>query len=279
MMRPCLLMCFLSISAYVSGQTTAVGHQFIVFDGTMFTQKPNLAQFGIKPISVIYEGSMWQPASQSQRTATLPDRKQIDALAKQAYQSSGTAVLDIEAWPLIGDPQIVAANIRKYETTIQWFKAAEPRLKVGYYGVAPVRNYWDAVQGPSSSRYFAWQTTNNTVGPIAQYADALFPSVYTFYEDRAGWVKYAVAQMQEARRIAGNKPIYVFLWPQYHSSDKRLANTYLPGDYWRTELETARKYADGAVIWCCPTRETWNGNAAWWLETQKFMKEVGASGK
>ena len=269
-----LLVMSLSILATAQAQNTGSGRQFLVFDGLVFTEKPNLAQFGLKPINIIAESAMWPPTKPSERT-NLPDRNRINALAKQAYQSSGIAVIDIEAWPLTGNPVLVADSVKKYQTTIQWFKTSEPPLKVGYYGVAPVRNYWDALQGPSSWRYATWRMTNDTVAPVAQFSDILFPSLYTFYEDRDGWVRYATAQIQEARRLAGGKPVYVFLWPEYHSSDKKLANTFLPGDYWRTELETARKYADGAVIWCCPTKTVWDGNAAWWLETQKFMKETG----
>jgi hypothetical protein len=76
----------------------------------------------------------------------------------------------------------------------------------------------------------------------------LFPSVYTFYEDQEGWSKYAVQQIREARRIGGGSPVYIFLWEEYHPSVAKLAGTYLPPDYWRMELELARKYADGVVI-------------------------------
>ena len=87
----------------------------------------------------------------------------------------------------------------------------------------------------------AWQKENDNVASIAKLADVLFPSIYTFYEDRNGWSKYAIAQIQEARRHADGKPVYVFLWPQYHESNKKLANTFLPGDYWRMEARYCTK--------------------------------------
>ena len=82
------------------------------------------------------------------------------------------------------------------------------------------------------------------------------------------------AQIQEARRLSRGKPVYIFLWPQYHTSNQKLANTFLPGDYWRLELETAQKYADGAVIWCCSNSQSWEDNAAWWLATRSFLKDL-----
>jgi len=262
----------------MQAQSAASGHQFLVFDGTMFTEKPDLAQYGIRPISVMYEGSMWASPQPSDKTS-LPDQKLINTLAQKALQTTGIAVIYIWRWPLTGDPALVAGSVSKYQTVLQWFKTDQPGLKVGYYGVAPTQNYWAAIQETTSSRYTAWQKTNDTVTPSIQYGDILFPSAYTFYEDRDGWVKYAVAQIREARRLAKGKPVYVFLWPEYHVSNKLLGNTFLPGDYWRTELETARKYADGAVIWCCPNKQVWNNSASWWLETQKFMKETGSSTK
>ena len=53
-----------------------------------------------------------------------------------------------------------------------------------------------------------------------------------------------------------------------------LTNTFLPGDFWRMQLETANKYADGIVIWCCTGKQTWDDEAPWWLETQKFIKQI-----
>jgi hypothetical protein len=97
--------------------------------------------------------------------------------------------------------------------------------------------------------------------------------LYTFYEDRDGWVKYAVAQISEARRYGGNKPVYVFLWPQYHEPP----NAYLPTDFWRLELETAKQYADGVVIWGGSLHETWDNSAPWWIETKKFIDTLKES--
>jgi hypothetical protein len=137
----------------------------------------------------------------------------------------------------------------------------------------PLRDYWDSVEQEGSPRYKSWQAKNESLAPIAQLSDVLFPSLYTFYEDRSGWTKYAIAEIREARRFAGGKPVYVFLWPQYEASGA-LANAFLPGDFWRMQLETASKYADGIVIWCCTGRQTWDDKAPWWLETQGFTRQL-----
>ncbi len=236
-------------SVSVQGQALNPKYQFPVFDATGFTQKPDLTQFGLKTITVVYPAFMWD-GDKGPDPVSLPDRGRIAAFAQIANQSTGILVVDIEHWPLTGGADAVAESIQKYQTVIKWFKAPSPSLKVGFYGVVPIRDYWDSLQ-EGTPRYATWQKENDGVASIGKLADVLFPSIYTFYEDRNGWSQYALAQIREARRHADGKPVYVFLWPQYHESNKKLANTFLPGDYWRMELDTARKYADGVVIWCC----------------------------
>jgi hypothetical protein len=271
MTRALVLAPLLLAVVIVEGQSVSPKRPFPVFDATAFTQKPDLKQDGLEPITVVYPAFMWD----SNDETNLPDKNRMSAFARLANQSTGVLVIDIEEWPLVGDPATVAETVKKYQTVTKWFKTPAPELKVGLYGVLPTRDYWKAIQGNGSPAYAAWQKMNDGVASIAPLVDVLFPSVYTFYDDRNGWQKYAIAQIQEARRLGGGKPVYVFLWPQYHPSNKMLGNSFLPGDYWRVELETARKYADGIVIWCCSNRQAWNDKAPWWLETQRFVKEVG----
>ena len=273
MVRVLMLAAVLLAPAGVRGQDVSPKHPFLVFEATNFTQKPDLTRYGVKRISVVYPAYMWD----SKDEANLPDKNRLSAFAQLASQSTDILVIDIEQWPLTGDPAKVAESVQKYQTVIQWFKTSAPALRVGLYGVVPIPDYWASIQAKGLPGYIGWQKENDSLSPIASSADVLFPSVYTFYEDRSGWQKYAIAEIQEARRHAGGKPVYVFLWPQFHVSNKLLANTFLPGDYWRMELETARKYADGIVIWCCSNRQTWNEGAPWWLETQGFLKEIGSS--
>jgi hypothetical protein len=72
----------------------------------------------------------------------------------------------------------------------------------------------------------------------------------------------------EARRYG--KPVYPFLWPTYHNSNKKLTGQLVPGDYWRMELELVHQYADGVVLWG-GYKEKWDENAAWWRETQAWL--------
>jgi hypothetical protein len=48
---------------------------------------------------------------------------------------------------------------------------------------------------------------------------------------------------------------------------------YLPVDFWRCQLETLYKHADGVVIWG-GYRCDWQLNFPWWKETIKFLKKI-----
>jgi hypothetical protein len=238
---------------------------FVVWDATLYQGKPNLQQLGMQPLTALYSGSLWAGSDQT----NPPSPQSVNELLQS---SPGTAFLDIENWSLDGAPAVVADSIQKYMITMQAFAQFAPAVKFGYYGVSPIRDYWDALAGPGSPQYQAWQARNDTVAPIAQEANLLFPSIYTFYNDEDGWQKYAIAQISEARRIGPGKPVYVFLWPQFDDS----AEEYLPPDFWGMELETARQYADGVVIWG-GFQQTWDDSAPWWQQTQAFLQENGSA--
>ncbi len=241
---------------------------FAVYDGTIYKNKPNLSSYGIKGITIVYAGAMWTKADDHDKP---PSPDVLRRLGQKA--TTDIAVLDIEHWPLTGDPASVSASVAKYLQTLKLFKQQNPQLKIGFYGVAPQRNYWDAIGQPNSPKQATWKATNDSVASIAQLSDILFPSVYTFYRDEEGWQRYAIAQIQEARRIGGGKPVYIFLWPQLHAGD--VGGDYLNSDFWRMELETAKNHADGVVIWG-GVNQTWDPTAPWWIETQNFLKNLQA---
>lgn len=257
--------------------------QFVLFDGTLYKDKPDLAELGFKPIRILYEGELWD---QGANRAGLPAKGRVQAIASVVRDREVPIVIDIERWPTsptIHKVSVAAAqaNVKQFATLLSGFHEAVPEISVGLYGIVPIIDYWRAIREPTTAEYRSWVGDNDLARPLVGLVDALFPSLYTFYTDRQGWVKVAVAQITEARRLAGGKPVYVFLWPQYHDSNRLLGMTYLPADYWKLELETARQYADGAVIWGGWGRNdkpaAWDEEAAWWQVTREFLKQHVAS--
>src|SRR5690606_26877227 len=101
---------------------------------------------------------------------------------------------------------------------------------------------------------------------LAAAVDIIFPSLYTFYDQPEQWQRYAIGNVAEARQYG--KPVYPFIWPQFHDSGAEI-----PSTFWRQQLETVYAEADGLVIWSpARGRPTWNPSAPWWQATTDFLQ-------
>ncbi|WHZ30318.1 MAG: hypothetical protein OJF51_005121 [Nitrospira sp.] len=243
--------------------------QFVVFDARWHKDKPDLSQYGLRPITLL-GGQLWDNGPHKDY---MPNKNRIPALAEQAMANGGVAVLDIEHWTMKGDPNVVSESLSKCSAILEWFRKEHPGLQIGYYGFPPLRDYWRAIKGPGSKEYLEWQVENDALRGLASEVDILFPSLYTFYPSREKWVTYATAQISEARRYGGGKPVYVFLWPEYHEANRDLAGKGLEPEFWKLQLATARANADGIVIWGGGGKP-WNEDAPWWIVTKEFMKNM-----
>jgi hypothetical protein len=240
---------------------------FLVFDEIKLKGKPDLAAYGLRPITVLYHTNLWGPNEPDDR----PDMERVRTLAMQAWRRGHLVCIDIEHWPLYdvpdGERQV---SIDKLVTVADAMHAAAPGLRIGYYSLLPRRDYWAPV-GKDRSKEVAWKKHNVKMRELAERVDVVFPSLYTFYEDREGWVKYAEANIAEARKYG--KQVYVFLWPWYHHSSKDTPGKMIPADYWRLQLDTCRRLADGVVIWTDPYKQ-WDPEALWWEQTRQFIAEL-----
>lgn len=247
---------------------------FIVFDATLYKDKPDLSAWQVRPLPILYEHRFW-PGTAS--TGSLPAESVVRTLAEGQSGVVGPVVIDIERWPITGDPSAVRTTVQQLMLVLSWFRSAAPGLRVGLYGTVPVPDYWRAIRDPSNPDYRAWQQDNDRLEALVSQVDALFPSIYTFYPDRQGWVTYAVAQLREARRKANGKPVYVFLWPHYHESNALLSHQPIAPDYWDFQLRTIYAHADGVVIWGGwgdNGPEPWNDTAPWWEVTKRFLASI-----
>ncbi|HYE37381.1 hypothetical protein [Methylocaldum sp.] len=240
--------------------------EFKLYHWLLFKNTPDLDPYGITSIHLI-GGDLWIKGK------NLNSKKVADhicSVASAAQKKNRITVLDVEHWPLTGTDAVVRDTRQKLLTLLGIFRKCAPSLKIGYYGVPPVRDYWRAMKGKQSPAYRKWQADNDKYQELANRVDILFPSLYAFYEDRNGWLKYAEANIKEARRLAKGKPIYVFLWPQFHESNAKMKGKFIPGYYWRLQLETAKRLADGAVLWG-GWQTKWVESADWWRVTKEFL--------
>ncbi|MGE5608709.1 MAG: carbohydrate-binding protein [Bacillota bacterium] len=218
----------------------------------------------------------------------IPEREGATEEEKAQEQAAANAEVD--------------ATLRQLAQLICWAKAECPNLKVGLYGNLPIRD-WNTTTMPREREPYrtdwvnavnAWKAANDyaagtqvtvqatTGGPwitksLIQWVDCLFPSLYTMaynrYDGLNNWRLYAEANIAEARRIAGGKPVYPYLWMEYHqNAGAALLGQNLSDAEWQLQLSTVRELADGAVLWGGWTK-TWNDQASWWQITADFIDE------
>lgn len=245
---------------------------FRLFDGTMYQDKPDLTQHGLHPITIIYGHRFWPDSG---RKDELPARGLVGDLAREAAVTGGPVVIDIEHWYLHRNIGEIEQNLQKYVTLMQWFHSAAPGIRAGYFGMVPTADYARASGSRGEINFLRWRSENARLHSFAAVVDVLFPAAYTKSMDREYWRKSAIAMITEARRFS--KTVYVFLWPRYES--KELRYQHLPADFWELQLETAREYADGAVIWggwdpVANRRAVWDEREGWWRVTKAFLARL-----
>ena len=248
------------------------GQPFQFFDGLIYNAKPSLSKYGLKPILIVDRG-IW-PAGGSH--SSPPDPALVKGIMQKAADDGTPVMLDFEGFPLTGTDAVVGDSLAKLTAIVKAFKVAAPNRDYGFYSVLPLRDYWRAVSGVGTAKYRQWQAENDRLRSLEPEVEVLFPPLYTFYNDREGWVKYAKAQICEARRLS-KKPVHVLIWPEYHDSSA-LRNTAIDADFWKLQLETSRQYADGVIIWggydfIKKQRASWDENASWWRATQEFLSK------
>jgi hypothetical protein len=230
----------------------AGGRRFVVYDNMYYRGMPNTTPFGLVRSNIVYENKIWP---HKRDVGGLPTRFAFDSTVRPLTIDPGPVVIDIESLPLTGSPDAAARNARTLATLADWMHQSAPGKVVGFYGT----NTLSKVPPPSLA----------VAGELAAHVDAFFPPVYTFDDDRDAYERRAQAAAAEAHDLGPAKPVYFYLWPQYHDGTPK-AFQYVSADYWAFQLATARRLANGIVIWS-PSRFTWDDSSRWWTQTEAFM--------
>ena len=241
----------LAITAAVCFAQVSPQKPFPIYDNMFYKEKPDTTKAGLIPSNVIYENKIWPT---HQQVGTLPDHQAFLALVRATNVNPGPVVIDIESVSLRMSPQLASYNAQTLAKLADWAHEAAPGKIIGYYG--------------TNTSSDIPQTNLDAARELAKHVDAFFPPMYTFDDDRGRWEKRAQTSLAQARELDPKKPVYFYLWPQYHVGSAR-ALRYVPGDYWKFQLETARHYADGVVIWGSSTY-VWNPQSGWWDVTEQF---------
>jgi len=234
------------------------GKPFMVFDNLSYANKPDLSGAGLIPSTVIYKRGEMKSAIAAGR---LPDEAQFkETVKKRAAGRPGPIVIDIERLYLSQTHGATDAEVRfrfkLFITLVQWTHEAAPGHLVGYYG--------HGLFPEEPGKEYAAETRD-----LIAAVDAFFPSMYVHgSQTRAQWTEKMQYLMQQAREIAPGKPVYPYLWPQYHEGGPK-ALEFVDGNYWKYQLETVHNFgADGVILWS--GTQAWK-DAPWWQVTLRFV--------
>ncbi|MBO9594262.1 MAG: hypothetical protein J7599_15255 [Niabella sp.] len=244
--------------------------RFVIYDGILQKNKPDLSPYGIKRINIIYEDSLLNSGK--------INYSKLDHEIQKASKNDDPICLDIESWDLTGTDY--QANAEKYITVFNYFKGKLPKRQIGYFGMLPHRDIYLYKQrsGANSLKrinYLAqWLTMNNNIRSITANNDFAFPAFYTRNNSMPLWKWATDQQIAKLKKMDPTIPVYGFVWPQYWNNNK-----FTTAEDWRFQLETLYPNCDGLIIWAPPfnlsTREPiqWDSSREWWTETLKFMKD------
>lgn len=257
-----------------NGARSGGNRGFVIYDGLNYLGMPDLSAYGMVRIKIVDRG-IWAIG----HDGGAPDKHAVRDVARSVPLDSTPVVLDFESYDLEGPEDEINASITALMQITAEFREALPHRKLGFYGAPPLRDYWRSLKSDRpDSKFRAWQQQNDRLSRLTENVDVLFPSIYTFYDDPAGWKRYAIAQVCEARRLS-NKPVIAFIWPEYHPSRKLIWDRFIDADFWQMQLDLLRRYADGIVVWGGYDiqnrhRRQWDNSAAWWLRTKAFALSV-----
>lgn len=260
---------------------------FKVYDSTLYTNKPNLKVYGIQPLHIAYEQFLFKEYLREKRCKNnLPDIESIKKQLALSDKINDIMVVDIECWSVHDYekyPSIINNNIQNLIDSTLLIKSFSNKTKIGLFGVLPITSggAYSKQIAPIGSREDILLTDNNQLlKPLADIVDVVFPVGYAFNRNLEEWTLAINKQVNTAKILAPDKPIYIFLWPQYADyppAPKSLYKKYIDQAFWQYQLDESYRIADGVVIWGGwgnEKREKWNSNSPWWITLKKFMVEI-----
>lgn len=230
----------------------------------------SLEAYGLKHLPVVDPRKDLSFEGDNKKNMVL--EKSIDEVARSLHGEEMVCI-DIESWPTCNSCISRWRSRMRYSRVLEWFREANPDAKLGFWGRPPKHAYFRAIEPKDSEGYRDWQQHNDFYRPLAEEVDVIFPSLYARYNDVEGWIRHAEANLEEARQYG--KPVYAYITPYYIKSDEPYSKTPLEPEFWRKQLETVYKHADGLVIWTGPLKQ-WDEDAPWWKITKEFLASKGA---
>lgn len=262
---------FIPIDAYLHFATAAKSPKpFLIAESMAFKGMPNVGHYGINTTmhGLGHPEDYWEGALSP---TTFPNEQKTRSITRK-FKNDRLYYVDIEHF--VFEDHLLKDNANKLTAIAKWIRSEKPDLRFGFYGLMPITTYWNRDEN--------WRKRNNSLAGVAQYVDYVLPDLYTYYPDRRGWMAHAEDSIAEARKY--KKPVYAFLMPLYHPGGQMgIEGQPIPGDYWRLQLETMYRLADGIVIWAWYPEKDWTSIASdtdpnnWWYQTVEFIRQQQAA--
>ena len=247
--------------------------EFKIYHSLGYKEMPDIANtFDIGYMKIFGHYHFW---GKDQAVGVMPTADRVEKVINEIIdQDYDLVCIDIEAWPLkMNEGYDNKESVANYVSVASELRRKMPKINFGYYGVLPIREYYAPLRskGQNTPAMKRWSDANKELMPVNDYVNVVMPSLYTFKKNVDDWHVYALKNIEQARQY--DKPVIVFLWPEYHK--KRGGDYFIDGDYWKFQLETVYKHADGVVIWGPKiTDKKWNEKWPWRAETKKFLERV-----
>ena len=280
-----ILLCAITFYSCIGAPTSNnvdENKDFPLYDAMFFRGKPNLESEGLRPFILLYENRLTKIDDNGK--LVLDTEKVTNEAIKAAQNPDVVVSTDIEKW--YGDSSISDEELAdRFKSLFDLFKQDNPKLKIGNYGVAPsnlnVYRFYDKGKTEDSLLLARWRKNNERRFAAMTHVDIIFPALYIPEPDIVSWEKDFKTTIEEIRKHNSEKPIIVYLWPAFYDAPWSEYNRLIMDpDLWKSILEVAYKYADGAVLWASPVDKDKN-HIYWddpkvqavWQVTREFIKE------
>ena len=249
--------------------------EYIIWDATApgFLTDQGLTRLKTPSESCFYEGS-----------GRVPDKDWLLANAVPEFAEYDPLSIDIECYGAKENPDDPApyteTEIGYLCTVVDAFHEGNPGQRIGVYMTPPERYGGCTAYPPdhpkTEERWNNWTGRNEIMKPLADKVEILFPSLYALYPDMDQWVRFAQQNVEQARMLAGGKPVIGYLWITWHNNSGLTG--YIGYDEWTIMLETLYPICDGIAIWAKST-DDFDPNAGYWKATEDFMKKYHLMGR
>ena len=278
---------------------------FVVLDMTPYLNKPIFNDVNFKTAADMWQGHFVAspyPANGYPRSIAEIETR---TLGNYNLDSDNVVIpnynqpifIDVEcygvntAWNSVS--QINENLNKKYKPIIEAARSGlsgvSPTQKIGFYGRIPRFEGWGGLT-IGSTDYLRWQADNDrNAAVLMPLVDHMGLLGYQYWDDgtilqqEARWQDFITKTINEAVRIrneagytATQRPIYVYIWNEYHEGAGEPYNRPLDTNYFVRQMQYLKDNGnvDGVLIWSNDLGVSWNDKAEWWVKTKTFINSL-----